>query len=271
MSFERPLRGGCHCGRNRYIIQFPSNSPLSGPQQRAQVLFNSHPSQRIFQASPLAAFLRVPLEWYHSTTFAFFPDETSSMIHRVYTPPHEQHAMRHFCGFCGTPLSYWSEEPRSEADFIQLTLGSLSPGDLADLEDLGFLPSSDDEGPETPPRATSQPRQLQHQDTHMSGAGSQEEEEEMTVTQSSNKGREIVGGLPWFDTLVEGSKLGNMRTVRGQGTSRDGSMRVEWEVVEWTAADDEAAGGGSPRSIGKRKFGEREDSDIGGGMEGVLH
>jgi hypothetical protein len=99
----------------------------------------------------LTAFLRVPLDWYHSTTFAFFPDETNAMIHRQYTCPTEQYAMRYFCGFCGTPLSYWSEEPRTEAEFIQVTLGSLSTKDLEDLEDLGLLPDSDDEADEQRP------------------------------------------------------------------------------------------------------------------------
>jgi hypothetical protein len=52
MSFDRPLRGGCHCGRNLYIIQFPKNythnpaSPTATNQQTAQVLFNSRPSHR---------------------------------------------------------------------------------------------------------------------------------------------------------------------------------------------------------------------------------
>ena len=49
-------------------------------------------------------------------------------------------AKRHFCGFCGTPLSYWSENPKSEAEFISLTLGSLVGDDLRDLDELGLLP-----------------------------------------------------------------------------------------------------------------------------------
>jgi hypothetical protein len=95
----------------------------------------------------------VPLTWYHTLTFPLHADETNSQIHRVYRPAaadetsssQEEDAsttMRHFCGFCGTPLSYWTESPRSEADFICLTLGSLVPEDLEGLEEWGVLPPS---------------------------------------------------------------------------------------------------------------------------------
>ncbi|KAK4216647.1 hypothetical protein QBC37DRAFT_83604 [Rhypophila decipiens] len=241
MSLLRPLHGGCHCGRNRYIIQPPANT-----NQLARVLFDTQRSQCILQASPLAAFLRVPLQWYYSTTFALYPDETSAMIHRVYTPHDEAHTMRHFCGFCGTPLSYWSEEPRSEADFINLTLGSLAQEDLRDLEDMGLVPTDDEPSrPVTPPT---------EQDTQMAGT-----EGEAAVVESKPKTRETVGGLPWFDTLTEGSKLGKLRLTRssGSGTSRDGRINVEWEVVEWTE-DDDSHSQGSRNS--KRKLAEEGET-----------
>lgn len=41
MSELRPLRGGCQCGRNRYIIAVP-NEYLN----EAQVLFNTDPEHR---------------------------------------------------------------------------------------------------------------------------------------------------------------------------------------------------------------------------------
>ena len=201
----------------------------------------------------------MPLEWYRSATIALYPDETNAMIHRVYTSPAEQHAMRHFCGFCGTPLSYWSEQPRSEADFIQLTLGSLSGEDLGDLEDMGLLPDSDAEAseaqaPVTPADAT----QIAALDA---GTRVQDHGRRDVVLRP---GRETLGGLPWFDTLVEGSRLGTIRTSKGSGRSRDGAVRVEWEVVEYT--EDGSGGDDTPRS-GKRKFDEREESKD--GMQGV--
>ncbi|KAB5570456.1 hypothetical protein GE09DRAFT_708096 [Coniochaeta sp. 2T2.1] len=249
LSFMRPLRGHCACGRNHYIIHPAKDAP-----QAASVLFDSSPSHRASQASLLGGFLRVPLEWYRSATFAYYPDETNSMIHKVYTSPREQHAMRHFCGFCGTPLTYWSESPRSEADFIQITLGSLRSNDLNDLEEMDFLPGSDDaaETPADPAGpATIQPG------TSVEGG----DQRDVVL----RPGRETVGGLPWFDTLVEGSRLGNLRHRKGSGRSRDGTVRVEWEIMEYTE-DDGDSGGDSPRS-GKRKFDEREESNQ--AMQGV--
>lgn len=46
MSAERPLRGGCQCGRNRYIIKCPD--PSIAQLQRPQVLFNDRQSHREF-------------------------------------------------------------------------------------------------------------------------------------------------------------------------------------------------------------------------------
>ncbi|KAK3356961.1 hypothetical protein B0T25DRAFT_566288 [Lasiosphaeria hispida] len=229
---DRPLHGGCHCGRNRYVIQFPPTSP-------PQVLFDSRASHRSALASPLSAYLRVPLAYVRSTTRPFFPDETNAMIHRVYTSPHETHSMRHFCGFCGTPLSYWSEEPRSEANFIQLTLGSLEPEDLADLEELGCLPGS--------------------------GGGSEEvsDQEEEGEGKKAGKGQETVGAVPWFDTLMEGSRLGTIRKTKGHGANKSGTVKYEWEITEWVEGDDDDQG--EERAMeaarsGKRKLADRENA-----------
>ncbi|KAL2262130.1 hypothetical protein VTK26DRAFT_2364 [Humicola hyalothermophila] len=44
MSINRPLRGGCQCGRNHYIIQFP---PDTTPRQRlGRVVFSTDPLHR---------------------------------------------------------------------------------------------------------------------------------------------------------------------------------------------------------------------------------
>jgi hypothetical protein len=43
MSQLRNLRGGCQCGRNRYIIAVPD-----GGVREAQVLFNTEPTHRMF-------------------------------------------------------------------------------------------------------------------------------------------------------------------------------------------------------------------------------
>ncbi|KAK0646396.1 hypothetical protein B0T16DRAFT_458318 [Cercophora newfieldiana] len=246
MAFDRPLRGRCLCGRNRYIITFPKTST-----QLPQVLFNHNAHQRFSHGgSPLSAYLRVPLQYYFSSTFPLCPDETSSMIHKMYPSDHEQ---RRFCGFCGTPLSYWSEEPRSEADYIQLALGSLFPEDLADLEDLGLLPETDDEEVEVEAKP-------KDQDTKMLG-GDGEEQDNRQPTQHE---RQTVGGLPWLDSLTEGSRLGTLRSAKGSHTNPSGTVKVEWEIVEWTEDDAPEA----PKN-GKRKMDDRDHHAGVGPMEGV--
>ncbi|XXH04931.1 LRR receptor-like serine/threonine-protein kinase RGI2 [Hypoxylon texense] len=233
-NLGRALRGSCHCGRNQYIVQIPGNT-----SEGAQILFDSTANHRISSATPLSAFLRVPLSWYHSQIFPFFPDESRASIRRVYSHPAEQNAMRQFCGFCGTPLSYWSEEPRSEADYIQVTLGSLLTEDLHDLEELGLLP--EEPAPEIM---------------------------DIIPTPRSTQGSQLVGrditSIPWFESMILGSRLGNVHTTRGVRESRDGRVRVEYEITEWTG-DDAADGetGEKPESssasaTGKRKRGEAD-------------
>jgi hypothetical protein len=115
------------------------------------------------------------------------------------------------------------------------------------LEDLGLLPSEElDEGEE-----------VADQPVAMSTEG------EKPATDANSSGRETLGGIPWFDTLVEGSRLGNMRTTKGSGRSRDGTVRVEWEVVEFTDDGDE-----TPRS-GKRKLDDRDEAGDSNAMDGV--
>ncbi|KAI0527838.1 hypothetical protein F5B22DRAFT_6712 [Xylaria bambusicola] len=207
-SLAAQLRGSCQCGRNQYAIQVPSAS-----SSLAQVIFDSDVNHRISSASPLSAFLRVPLPWYHSEVFPFFPDESRSTIRRQYAHPAERHAQRSFCGYCGTPLSYWSEEPRGESEYIQLTLGSLLTEDLHNLQELGLLPDDTDS-------------------------------DEMDIAPSPvpSPGRELIGRdittVPWFDSLISGSRLGNIKTMKGVRHTSDGTGRVEFEVTEWTADDD---------------------------------
>ncbi|KAI0145894.1 hypothetical protein F4776DRAFT_382200 [Hypoxylon sp. NC0597] len=232
MSSGRPLRGSCYCGRNQYIVQIPN-----GASEAAQILFDAT-TDRLSSAAPLSAFLRVPLSWYHSEIFPFFPDETRTNIRRIYSHPTEQSAMRQFCGYCGTPLSYWSEEPRSEADYIRLTLGSLLSEDLRDLEDMGLIPDE-----------------------------SEHDLMDVSSTSTSNQESQLIGrditGIPWFESMILGSRLGNIRTTKGVEQSRDGRIRVEYEVTEWTADDAEDDGEGKASDASstgsKRKRGHVDD------------
>ncbi|KAI0202752.1 hypothetical protein F4808DRAFT_419773 [Astrocystis sublimbata] len=228
------LRGSCRCGRNQYAIQIPSASDM------AQVIFDSDENHRLSSASPLSAFIRVPLLWFHSEVFPFFPDETRATIRRLYAHPHEHHTQRSFCGYCGTPLSFWSEQPPSEADYIKLTLGSLLTEDLNSLQELGLIPNEIEED-------------------------EMEVEMENVPTVAPTAGRELVGrdftSIPWFDTLISGSKLGKMHTQKSVHRGRNETTCVEFEITEWTSDDDNEGGQGeiyTPESsytttTGKRK------------------
>ncbi|KAH7328482.1 hypothetical protein B0I35DRAFT_19338 [Stachybotrys elegans] len=231
MATLRPLRGECQCRRNRYIITIPRDDV-----HQAQVLFNTEPVHQIPFGTPLAAYIRVPLSWYHSTTHAFFADETHATIRRVYTHPTQQHSKRHFCGYCGTSFSYWSEKPWTEAEFISLTLGSLLREDLRDLEDMGLIPNeTQNERAQTPtsPLAVSvRPR--------------------------------LSNGVPWFEGMVAGSRLASLSRT----TNRDGRTEFDWEIVDFTDGEDAAHDVDISMTTpvttpGKRKLQDREDAEPG--------
>lgn len=190
-------------------------------------------------SSPLSAWLRVPLTWYHSTTFSFFDDETHSSIRRVYTPPGNQSTKRHFCGYCGTPLSFWSEEPKEEKDYISLTLGSLVNQDLRDLGELGLLPPEAAEGLESPPPSD-----------RITPAGAQDLQRG-AVAQTPVRVRQ---GLPWFESMIDGSQLGRVKVRRGE--EEKNGRRVEWEIVEWTEGDEQSRREASPTKRQRTGAGE---------------
>lgn len=86
-------------------------------------------------------------------------------------------------------------------------------------------------------------------------AGKEKIEKAVSVVGSG--GRE--GNLPWFETLVQGSRLANVQRSWGERTARNGRYRVEWEIVEWNAADDSAQRADSPS---KRKIGEMSGDEM---------
>ena len=180
--------------------------------------------------------LRVPLSRIQSTTHAFYPDETHSSIRRVFTPSYAPRTKRHFCGLCGTPLSHWNEESPEEAEWVYVNLGSLRSESMERLEDAGFLSSTPDA--ET---AVQAPRMNTAQSNQRALLG---------------EGREVRGN-PWFEEMIEGSELGNIRRRRGGGRSSDGRTFVEYEVTEYESGD----GDNSITGTAKRKLGSRGDED----------
>ncbi|KAL2351058.1 hypothetical protein BJ546DRAFT_998775 [Cryomyces antarcticus] len=230
---SRHLHGSCACGRNQYIVEIPPAST-----EVAQVFFENGSASRRHQAAPVTAWLRVPLDWYHSTTYALYPDESHRSIRRTFTTPGSSHTRRQFCGYCGTPLSTWSAETRHDADFIQLTLASLVDDSLARLEDLGLVPSETEDESEK---------------------GELEGETQTQLVAVPPSGHNMRNrGMPYFESMIENSRLGRIKRRRGGHTSRDGSVTVEWEVVEYTEGDDEPA----QEAIGeKRKLARVEGSE----------
>ncbi|KAF3481204.1 uncharacterized protein GIQ15_03963 [Arthroderma uncinatum] len=239
------LRGGCSCGRNECFITIP----LAASDQ-AEVYFDSSSLNRRTQAAPLTAWLRVPLEWYQSSTVSYFPDETHAAIRRTFVPPEDPHCRRVFCGFCGTPLTHWTESPPEEADYMSITVGSLFSQDQSALEDLGLLPEDADTGAPVISTSTS---------TSVTPAPSSSRQVASTEPQMFvTRQRGTLGGIPWFEEMIEGSRLGRVGKHR-RGVGGNESMHVEWEVTEWhdttpsIGAETHGAATASPRISTKRK------------------
>lgn len=181
--------------------------------------------------------LRVPITRIQSTTHAFYDDETHSAIRRVFTPQHSPHTKRHFCGFCGTQLSHWSEQPPEEAEFIFVNLGSLKNESMEKLEEAGILSQASAE-----------------QEGHHATT---EKNRHEAVSTFRDQGREVRGN-PWFEEVIEGSELGRLKRRRGGGSTADGKTMVEWEVVEFEGDEGDGAVTGAP----KRKLGSLNEEDM---------
>jgi hypothetical protein len=123
------------------------------------------------------------------------------------------------------------DSSRKEDDFISLTIGSLLDEDLEKLGELGLLDDLKDNEEE--------------------GLSASHEQQRAAVTTSTLVGVVNHRGVPWFEDLIEDSQLGRLRRQKGGHTSADGSMTVQWEVMEWTSADQEDEG-----VSGKRKRGD---------------
>ncbi|THC97807.1 hypothetical protein EYZ11_002723 [Aspergillus tanneri] len=233
--------------------------------EHAQIYFDSSRDNRRFHGTPLTAWLRVPLSWYQSHTQSYFPDETHGTIRRVFSPHHAPHTQRVFCGFCGTPLTYWSEMPREEGEYMSVTIGSLDADDQRILEDLDLLPesvsseeeeSADEAHVSVAPAPASASKAARRVSSSSSTVVVPSSGSEGGFSQTYREGN--MGGIPWFEEMIEGSRLGRvMRARRGMGMSNDQSTTIEWEVSEWTNDDTGMVQVGQSRSgSGKRKRGQ---------------
>ncbi|KAH6643205.1 hypothetical protein C7974DRAFT_119497 [Boeremia exigua] len=227
MAAQR-LHGSCSCGRFRHVVDLPSQHA-----GQAELRYDNSSASRQHSASPLTLWLRVPLPWYTSATFAQFPDESHSSIQRTFTSPYTPSTSNKFCGYCGTQLSSWNERTRDEAEHICLPVGSLLEEDQELLSTLGFFGDSSDE--------------------EASAIGSPRANPLRTVARSGPQAR----GAPWFEEIVRNTSLGRFKQQRG-GHS-DSGVQVEWEVTEWTEGDVDGESGSATPS--KRKIGDLEAED----------
>ncbi|KAI9660019.1 MAG: hypothetical protein M1821_001371 [Bathelium mastoideum] len=258
-----PLHGSCSCGRNEYVVHLPDNLSRLSSTDLAQVYFDSGSANRRHQAAPLTAWLRVPLAWYQSATYAYYPDETHSSIRRTFTSPavtasDTTMVRRQFCGYCGTQLSRWAEDTRRDAEFIALTLGSLVGEDLDRLVGLGLLPEEEDDDDDDDDENYSESyggdqrgKEQAEEEGPSSDVARTEPAQERSV--------DLVRGFPWFEAMVTDSRLGRVRRQKGGHVSRDGRTRVEWEVVELDGA---AGEGREEEQRGTKRKGEAEGEDV---------
>ncbi|KAJ5816076.1 Glutathione-dependent formaldehyde-activating enzyme/centromere protein V [Penicillium robsamsonii] len=258
MDFE-PLRGSCSCGRNEYQINIPEDV-----KDHAQVYFDGSRDNRRIHGTPLSAWLRVPLGWYQSHTQSFFPDESHTSIRRIFSPRHAPQTQRVFCGYCGTPLTFWTEDPIEESNFMSITIGSLLADDQRALDDLKLLPQDSDE--ETSRAGASTSSDLAPAfETASSSVIVPPSNDSPNISRSLQHGR--TGGIPWFEEMVEGSRLGRlMRSRRGMGVSDDQSTSIQWEFSEWhddgTNSFVQQDSDSSGLSRGKRKRVNQIDAEI---------
>lgn len=250
MADSNNLFGSCACERNQYTILLPSSSTSLAHVffdnsaanrkpflQRHQISLNTDNYPGRSQATPVTAWLRVPLELFHSTTYAHFPDETHHSIRRTFNTPTANPELpatrRQFCGYCGTHLTAWHEGEGQSADYLDVTLGSLLGESVERLEALGIIPDTGDD-----------------EDGLVRG-GDVQDEDHIPTSEESMRGVEGPGassltqragelasgrmrdrGIPYFEEMVENSRLGRIKRQKGGHTSRDGTTSVQWEVVE---------------------------------------
>lgn len=132
-------------------------------------------------------------------------------------------------------------------------MGSLLNDDLERLEELGLLQ------PEEPTvgNVTKTLSHLQPKDEAQRNVTNTPTEPSRTLPRALFKPTQGAEhrGAQWFEELVEDSLLRKIKRQKGNHTSTDGSTRVEWEIMEW-AADNEDTTEESTPGTGKRKLGE---------------
>ena len=110
---------------------------------------------------------------------------------------------------------------------MSVTVGSLFAEAQGALEDLDLLPKDAETEIEYVPRDMP-PTSVVPATSSQGQVAS--ERPQISMDQRSG----MVNGIPWFEEMIEGSRLGRFgRRRRGMGGHADSPLQVEWEVSEW--------------------------------------
>ena len=146
---------------------------------------------------------------------------------------------------------------------MSVAIGTLFGEDQRALEDLNLLPEDIEEAPDADvPSSSALESSL---GTSTASVIVPSFQDSPKIQRSFRSG--TVGGIPWFEEMIEGSRLGRlMRSKRGMGISDDGSTSIEWEISEWH--DDDGIRGivqedsdSNGHATGKRKRGHQADAE----------
>jgi hypothetical protein len=129
-------------------------------------------------------------------------------------------------------LTFWTDTPENEAEFMSVALGSLLGDDLRLLEDLQILPPDEDLSEQTVTETV--PTNLVTRTTETAPTAAAPSSSSSRISYYAG----TLAGVPWFEEMIEGSRLGRiMRSRRGIGISGDDTKTFEWEISEWQDTD----------------------------------
>jgi hypothetical protein len=123
---------------------------------------------------------------------------------------------------------------------MNVTLGSLLNESIDQLEALNIIPdTTDDENELVSGGEVNEEDHIPTKEEAEGGvdAGPAAPEESRDVTTRPTHSMQN-RGMPYFEELVENSRLGRIKRQRGGQTSQDGRTVVQWEVIE-IGGDDE--------------------------------
>lgn len=107
-----------------------------------------------------------------------------------------------------------------------MALSTLLDVDLDDLEDRGVVVFDEDYASQGNGREV----RLLHGPEEQQASATSHQQGQVSLARRE---------MPTRSSTYFDPRLGSIKMQTGEHTSDDGSMRVEWEVVEWTNGDDE--------------------------------